>query len=243
MIRYEVENILAPFGEGIFEAEEGSIPYRIYVPENAGENLPVLLFLHGAGERGSENHPQLINALAAFAKNNPEAKDSIIIAPQCPAETQWVNTPWYEINYSVDEVPESWQLKTVVKILDKVAAEYKADRDRIYIMGISMGGFGTWDMLMRHGDIFAAGMPICGGADPSKAELLRDIPIRTFHGDVDDAVLVQGTRNIYNAIIEAGGKKIEYKEYKGEGHWVWDMACSEEGIGAWLYSNKLSDRK
>lgn len=243
MIRYEVENILAPFGEGIYEAAEGAIPYRFYVPEGNAEKLPVLLFLHGAGERGSDNHLQLRAALEAFAKNNPEAENSIIIVPQCPAETQWVNTPWYEINYSVDEIEESWQLKTVMKILDKVVCEYKADRDRIYIMGLSMGGFGTWDMLMRHGDVFAAGMPICGGADPSKAPLLTDIPIRTFHGDVDDAVLVQGTRNIYNAIIEAGGKKIEYKEYKGEGHWVWDMACSEKGIGAWLYSHKRSDRK
>lgn len=242
MIRYEVENILAPFGAHVFETEEGSIPYRIYVPEGQRENLPVLLFMHGAGERGSENHPQLVTAIAAFAKNNPEAKDSIIIAPQCPADTQWVNTPWYEVDYKVDEIPESWQLKVVMKILDSVVEQYKADRDRLYVMGLSMGGFATWDLLMRHGDVFAAGMPICGGADPSKAQLLKDIPIRTFHGDVDDAVLVQGTRNIYNAIVAAGGKKIEYKEYAGEGHWVWDMACSEPGIGAWLYSNRRSDR-
>ncbi len=243
MFLYEVEQILAPFSPEVCKGEEGNIPYRLYVPEGNPENLPVLLFMHGAGERGDDNHIQLINALGAFAKNNPEAKDSIIIAPQCPAETQWVNTPWYEVDYKVDEIPETWQLKTVIKLLEEVIVKYNADRDRVYVMGISMGGFGTWDLLMRHGDVFAAGMPICGGADPSKAEILKDIPIRTFHGDVDDAVLVQGTRNIYNAIIAAGGKKIEYLEYAGEGHWVWDMACSEPGIGAWMYSNRLSDRK
>ncbi len=214
------------------------IPYRIYVPSDYSEEYayPVFLFLHGAGERGEDNELQLKNVLQILF-DDPESPiyQSIVIVPQCPAETQWVNTPWAEGSYSVDEVPESQNLKNVLTVLESICNEYSVNRDRIYAMGISMGGFGTWDLLMRHGDLFAAAIPVCGGADPSKAAQLVDMPIATFHGDADGAVPVAGTREIVQAIRDAGGTKISYEEIAGATHNVWDYAASKKELIRWLF--------
>ena len=221
-----------------------TLPYRLHLPEKAPEKVkaPVLLFMHGAGERGSENCLQITAALPTFARTNPELRDFIIIAPQCPHETQWVYSPWMNVDYKKNEVPESWQLKTVLKILEDVIEKHGGDRDRVYVMGLSMGGYATWDLISRHPDLFAAAMPICGGADPSVAEILKDIPIQTFHGADDPTVPVQGTRNVCQAIKAAGGTKLTYTEYDGVGHNSWDPACSTEGMVKWMLSNKRSDR-
>ena len=109
-------------------------------------------------------------------------------------------------------------------------------------MGMSMGGYGTWDLLCRYTDVFAAGVPICGGVDLTYAEALKDMPIRTFHGTLDPVIPVVGTRAMVAAIKEAGGTKIEYTEYPEGYHDVWNQAMSSEGLTDWLLDNKLSDR-
>ena len=107
-------------------------------------------------------------------------------------------------------------------------------------MGISMGGFGTWDLLMRHGDMFAAGVPVCGGADLSKAELLKNMPIYTAHGTWDDIVPYgDSTKAMVQAIKNAGGKSIIYKEYSA-GHVMWDNLANEPDLLEWLFSQKKS---
>ena len=240
--RYPVEDILGEFSKETYTGAFGTIPYRLYIPASGAKNAPVVLFMHGAGERGTDNELPLRAALEAFTKSNPVVHDAIFIVPQCPEEEQWVMTPWYDVSYSVEKVPESWENKTVLEILEKVVSETGADRDRIYVMGLSMGGFATWDLIMRHGELFAAAMPICGGADPTQAEKVKDIPIQTFHGDIDEAVPVDGTRQMVAALKAVGGN-ITYTEYPGAGHWTWDMACSTDGIGEWMFSKRLSDRK
>ncbi len=258
MCRYEVEKILGDFEADVFPAETdgGSsgesefsgkpcpIPYRYYVPKKAAGAAPspVFLFMHGAGERGFDNGLQLRTALWNFAETNPEVKDFIIIAPQCPENTQWVYTDWSKVGYDIKSVRESWQIKTVLKILDSVTEKFGGDRDRTYVGGLSMGAFATWDLLSRHGELFAAGIAVCGGADVSCAAKLVDIPIRAFHGSVDPVVPVQGTRNICDAVKALGGKKLTYTEYEGVDHNSWDAAFSTEGLAKWLLSNRLSDR-
>lgn len=226
------------------EYKEGDmvLPYRLSVPADYKEKkYPVVMFLHGAGERGNDNDLQLRTALPVFLESNPVVRDAIYVIPQCALEKQWVNTPWAQVDYSVEEVEETWYLASAVKVLLSVCEEYNADCDRRYVFGISMGGYGTWDAIMRHGDLFAAAMPICGGADPTQAEKVKDIPIHTFHGNVDSAVPVQGTRHMVEAIKALGGKII-YTEYEGVDHNSWDPACSFEGIGEWMFSQKRSDR-
>ena len=248
MERNEVEDILGEFDFRSYTGKYGTIPYRIHIPDGGGKGAPVLLFMHGAGERGTDNNLQLRAAINVFAKCNQEVKDAVVIAPQCPMTTEdgkegfWVEIPWINGNYDVTLVEESWELKTVVELLKKEIAELEADSDRVYVMGLSMGGFATWDLLIRHGELFAAGMPICGAADPNYADKLKDIPIRTFHGEVDDTVPVSGTREMARLIKAAGPRDFEYIEFPGVNHWSWDPACSYPGIGAWMFSKRLSDR-
>jgi len=232
--------------EGLYTNGSYTMPYRVYIPEDYDDSksYPLLLFLHGAGERGSDNKAQLYRDVfqSWLPDTSTPLAQAIVVFPQCPTNEQWVDTPWAEGSYSVDEVRESKQAEAALDILYEVVDAYNVDENRIYVSGISMGGFGTWDLLMRHGEIFAAAIPICGGADPSQAELLTDIPIWTFHGSADSVVPVSGTREIYESIIEAGGEKIEYTEYEGMDHNVWTAAAAEPGIQEWLLSHKLSDR-
>ena len=240
---YKVKEVFKPCE---YTSDGYTMKYRIYIPKNydCGEKYPLLVFLHGAGERGGDNEKQLTLGLQAmFDDIDSPAYDSVIIAPQCPEDSQWVLTPWCRGNYSVNSVPESRELETVCAIMDETAELCNIDSDRVYITGISMGGFGTWDMLMRHGSRFAAGMPVCGGGDESYAALLKRIPIRTFHGSEDEAVPVSGTRKMYAAIRREGGEQIEYTEFDGYGHNVWDMVYENGDNIRWLFSQSRRERR
>ena len=215
--------------------------YRLILPENynAGNTYPLILFLHGAGERGSDNTKQFNNCVQNIANCAPNA---IIVAPQCTEGNQWVDTPWSNVSYSIDTVAESNELQMVMMLLDKLKKEYSVDKDRMYVSGISMGGFGTWDLITRHPNTFAAAIPVCGGADSTKAEVVKDMPIYTFHGEVDWDVPIAGTRAMVEAIKSAGGTKITYTEYAGKGHNIWDDAFATTGLFDNLFKHKLSDR-
>ncbi|MBE6625784.1 MAG: hypothetical protein E7628_01195 [Ruminococcaceae bacterium] len=221
------------------------VAYTVILPTDYKETeyYPVLLFLHGAGERGNDNVNQLNLVIDDLFATRPELlENTIIIAPQCPTDDQWVNTPWENGNYSVDEIPESKALKTALKILDEVSAAYGGDRAQTYIMGISMGGYGTWDAIMRHPELFAAAVPICGAADPTKAEVLKDMPIRTYHGSSDNVVPADGTRVMSRAIRAAGNKDFYYKSLNGVGHNAWEYAAVDGEMIDWLYTHTLADR-
>lgn len=237
------ENDVYVIGEKLtYTNADTSIPYRLYLPENYDEakSYPMLVFFHGAGERGNDNEKQLFHCIQYLYDNMPE--DCIIIAPQCPENNQWVDTPWENGAYSVDNVPESNELKAVIELIAELKTKYSVDANRIYAAGISMGGFATWDVMMRHNDIFAAAIPVCGGGDISKADLLKDTPIFTFHAVDDTAVPVAGTRDTVNAIKEASGTKIEYTEYTSGGHGIWNQAFATEGLLEKLLDCELYDR-
>ncbi len=240
---YDVNEV---FERRTYECDGYTMNYRIYVPKNydCGEMYPMLVFLHGAGERGGDNEIQLLHGLQdMFNRTDSPIYDSIVIAPQCPSNSQWVLTPWASGNYSVADVPESRENEAVCAIMDECADFYNIDEDRIYITGFSMGGFGTWDLLARHGARFAAGMPICGGGDPSYARLLARIPIRTFHGSSDDAVPVNGTRAMYAAIRREGGEVISYTEYDGAGHNVWHTVYEDAENIEWMFAQNRRERR
>lgn len=231
------------FEEFSFEGE--IMPYRLYVPQDYSEEneYPLVVFLHGAGERGKDNDIQLKNAVQTlFDRADGLMAQSIVIAPQCPEGEQWVDTPWADGNYSVDAVPESNELQTVVALVSSIKESYSVDSARVYAMGVSMGGFGTWDLMIRHNDIFAAAAPMCGGSDPSKASLLVDTPIYTFHGTADSTVPFEGTEEMVGAIEYEGGRLINFVVYDGDGHGIWEKAAAEADWVEWLFSQKLTDR-
>ena len=230
------------------------LSYRLYVPADYDPNraYPVLLFLHGAGENGGgkdENEKQLNVGMMNefFSRGYFEKFPCLIIAPQTRNEPknftgEWVNTPWTKGSYKIDVSGETCgtfteNIQLAKMAVDKTIADYHVDTDRIYVTGISMGGYGTWNIITHYNDFFAAAIPVCGGGDPSKADRLVNMPIWCFHGDQDGglAVPVTGTRDMYTAIVAAGSTKINYTEWPGVGH-AWLPAYAREDVWAWLFA-------
>lgn len=240
------ETLAELFEARTFTARDGTrLAYRLYVPFDYDENkeYPVLLLLHGAGERGNDNMGNLVHIVSQlFNITKTPVTDAIIVAPQCPEGNQWVDTPWANGSYDTTKVKMSNELKAVMEILDSIEDEFSTDYDRCYVMGLSMGGFGTWDLLMRYPDYFAAGVPICGGADPNMADALVDVPIWTFHGAVDSVVPVTGTREMAAALEIAGSTVFTYEEMAGQDHGIWGGVASRKDVIEWLFAQDLSDR-
>ena len=226
-----------------------TLPYRLCVPEDYDPNYayPVVLFLHGAGESGGDNEKQLnVGMMTPFFEEGFYKKfPCIIVAAQVPNEPtgttgEWVNVSWKSGSYEIKDMDETGptfteEIQLAKKAVEKTAEDYNVDASRIYVTGISMGGYGTWNIITHYSDYFAAAMPICGAGDPSKAEYLMNMPIWCFHGDEDTAVPVSGSRDMYNAITELGGTKINYTEWTGTGH-AWLPAYYREDVWQWLFS-------
>ena len=218
-----------------------TIPYRLVVPEIYDEKyiFPLVVFFHGAGERGYENEHQLDNCVQQIANKMPKA---LILVPQCSHGNQWVDTPWGDGCYSVDEVPESDEMMAVMDLIEEIKQQYSIDEDMVYAAGISMGGFAVWDAMVRHNDVFAAGVAVCGAGDPSKAELLKDTPMFVYHGTDDDTVPFSGSEEMVAAIEAAGGTKVQFVEFDGVGHGIWGQVFNLGDMYKQLQQCKLSDR-
>ena len=243
---FDYNKLLNVFSASTYLASDGtSMPYRIYVPSNydPSKPFPVVTVLHGAGERGTDNSAQLKNMVAKlFNQENSPYLNSIVIAPQCPwtnsdgTEARWVDWNWEQGNYSTQSIAESNELNAVYELLSGLNDKMATDTSRYYIMGLSMGGFGTWDMLARHGDMFAGAVAICGGGDPSRADVLKDIPIYVVHGTNDPSVPFAGSQGMVAAIENAGGAIVEFDIRQGANHFVWDYVGESTDIAKWLFS-------
>ena len=213
--------------------------YRLLRPKgyDAKKGYPLVLFFHGAGERGSDNKVQLIHGMNEFAANEIMVKyPAFVIAPQCPEGKQWVDVPWSADSHTMPEEPA----EPVRQSLDLIAAlqkEFSIDKSRIYVTGLSMGGFGVWDALQRRPDLFAAAVSVCGGGDTALAEKIKDIPVWAFHGAEDEAVKPKRSRDMIAALKKAGGNP-RYTEYEKVGHNSWEKAYGDAKMYAWLFAQK-----
>ena len=210
-----------------------TMPYLLFVPEgyDKTKQYPLVLWLHGGGMRGndlklllSRGNEQGIGYLARA--DNQARYPSFIIAPQCPINRSWGD--------SHSEQPTA-EMTMVLEILDKVRQDYRVDSHRLYVMGMSLGGYGTWDIITRRPNAFAAAVPICGGGNPSKASLIAKTPIWAFHGDQDQSVNVSESRRMIAALKKAGGQP-RYTEYKGVGHDSWVPAFKEPDFLSWIFA-------
>lgn len=211
------------------------LPYRLYIPDDykASEKYPVILFLHGAGEIGNDNVTQMSNISKMFELNGDLVSQAIII---CPQSYEWWNL---DRQYAGDQ---GGTLGSVLHLLTDIKGKYSFDNNRIYVTGLSMGGYATWNLLSEYGDIFAAGIPICGGGNSGAAHKLKDIPIRIYHSRDDNTVSFSASQTMYNAIKNAGGKKVEFIELNGLGHNSWDYAYSDREAICWMLAqNKATN--
>jgi predicted peptidase len=219
-----------------------TIPYRLFIPKNyqASKKYPLMLSLHGAGERGTNNTSQLNHEFTNFWANDSIQKDNpcFVVAPQCPPDPEWWVKSATFGNYDFDKTPITDNLQAVSDILDSLGREFNLDPDRIYISGMSMGGAGTWYMITKYPGRFAAAVPVCGGADTSKADIFDKIPIWTFHEADDPTVPVHFTRDLAKAIRARGGEKFKYTEYPasmGFGHESWKPAAKDPQMHRWVF--------
>lgn len=225
----------------VYKSDKGeSLNYRLLIPRNYSatgtEKYPLVLFLHGAGERGSDNSKQLVHGTKEFLKEeNRQKYPCFVIAPQCPDEKKWCEVDWSADTHKQPE--ESISLKLTRQALDALQKEFRIDAKRLYVTGLSMGGYGTWDMICRTPDLFAAAAPICGGGDETEAGKLTRLPIWVFHGDKDGTVKVERSRRMVAAIEKAGGKP-KYTEYAGVGHNSWSQTYADPAFMAWLFAQK-----
>ncbi len=219
---------------------EGSMWYcqGVYNEDQPGKPA-IVIFLHGIGERGNENLASIRLAVPDIVKQIKAAKQKVVlIAPECPSNQLWAPLHRGGTGAKLTEKPAQ-ALGMVPILIQKKIKEFDADPDRVYITGLSMGGYGTWDLISRYGtDLFAAAMPCCGGADPAQAAKMKDLPIWIFHGGADPTVPVMLSRRMYAALKEAGSDVVFYKEYPGVQHDCWTQTYQNPEAWKWLFSQK-----
>ncbi|MDD2952424.1 MAG: prolyl oligopeptidase family serine peptidase [Parabacteroides sp.] len=238
----------ASFLKKQFTARDGyQLNYRVLYPRNydPARKYPVLLFLHGAGERGADNEAQLVHGGDRFASfENQEGYPAIILAPQCPAGKTWseykgLNAGKEGKRSYPENAPVTPPMAAVKELLDRYIAEGKVDTRRLYVTGLSMGGMGTFDIVMRYPDLFAAAAPICGGANLRRlASFKGKTAFSIYHGGSDSVVDVQFSRDAYDTLKKAGAD-VRYKEYPGVDHNSWDNAFAEPDYLAWMFQHSL----
>ncbi len=202
-----------------------------------------MMFLHGAGERGSDNVSQLFHVVPDLVRYIKKHRLKVLlICPQCPEERRWVQTPWDSLKPTMPK-RISPELGMAYQAFLMEAEKFAADTSRFYLAGISMGGYGTWDLLSRHGEIFAAAIPVCGGGDVEQAEKLSSLPLNVFHGAADEIVPVRRSRDMVKALRKAGNCRVIYHEYDSCDHNVWDYAAADSATWDWLFTHKLEREK
>ncbi len=242
--RYSYASGLKPATD--FEADTfhdhqgGTLPYRLLKPlpeyANGLNQYPLLLYLHGTGERGTDNLKQLkyidVFDQPSFRQKYP----SFVVVPQCPAEENWVEKESYSGTVPQSSRPARplWQ---TVELLRQLQNKLPVDPDRIYVLGISSGGSGVWDLIARYPRMFAAAAPFCGSGDDQKAGLMTNTPIWAFHGGRDILVNPNTTRKMVQAIQTAGGHP-KYTEYPNMFHNVWNKAFHDPQFFQWLFEQK-----
>jgi len=232
----------ADFTPRIFTDPTGkTIPYELLVPPgyDKSRTYPLILFFHGAGERGIDNQIQLRFVAKDCATDAFQAAHPcFVIAPQCPQNQQWVDMPWGATS-GVRPAQPSQAMQLALGVLTAVTSEFNIDKRRIYATGLSMGGYAVWDCVTRFPDRFAAGVACCGGGDDSTVTAaVAQVPVWAFHSDDDPIVPVVRSRNMIAAMKKMGGNP-HYTESHGLGHLIGPKAYGEPELYPWLFRQAL----
>lgn len=228
---YEARTFAGPDG--------AQLPYRLLIPKNydKAQKYPLVSFFHGAGERGDDNSAQLRHGAPLFAK--PEVREKFpcfVFAPQCPKEQTWSAVKGWTDPVSYVEEPKP-AMKLALGAIDALMKEFSIDPDRLYVTGLSMGGFGTWDLLSREPGKWAAAAPICGGGDPERIAVAKAVPIWAFHGINDPVVPLIRSQEMLGALLKAGAHPM-LSEYSYIAHDSWSTAYGEPMLLPWMFAQK-----
>jgi predicted peptidase len=195
--------------------------YLLFVPreyeQDPQKKWPLMIFLHGVGERGSDVSKVKQHGPPKVVERNPDFP-FILVSPQCP-EHRW------------------WEPAVINALIERVMADHRVDHDRVYLTGLSMGGYGTWATAAAYPDRFAAILPICGGGEPATAPQISHIPAWVFHGEKDKVVPIERSEAMVNALKEAGGD-VKFTRYPDATHDSWTKTYDNPEVYDWLLSHK-----
>ena len=250
-----------------------ALPYRLFIPDtSATERYPLVVALHGSGERGSDNEKHIASHRLATAWADPRVQGPFphfVVAPQMSIGTRWVDVASASDRYSTSEIPVSENVLTVVDMIDSLLVRYPIDPDRIVITGLSMGGYGTWDLAARYPERWSAIIPMSGSGDPERAGAMGDLPVWSWHGEEDATVPAAGSRLMIGALDRAGrsavythcqlrgcsglpdsslarlarqGADLLYTGWAGKGHVMWAESYDYPALAPWAFSkHRLRD--
>lgn len=200
------------------------VNYLLYLPADyykTSRKWPLVLFLHGSGERGTDINlvkrngpPMLVEAGQKY--------QFILLCPQCPERISWDN-------------------KLLISLIDEIKSKYNVDESRVYLTGLSMGGYGSWSLAIEYPEIFAAIAPICGGGRPDDACALKDVPVWVFHGEKDDVVPIKEDSDMVDALRQCGGN-VKFTRYPEANHNAWTETYNNPEFYDWLLSNSLNNK-
>lgn len=200
-----------------------ALRYLLALPKGYGENKdqkwPLMLFLHGAGERGNDLNKVKVHGPAKLVEQGREFP-FIVVSPQCPADSWWTD-----------------QLDALMALLDEVQSKYAVDPNRVYLTGLSMGGFGSWALGCRYPNRFAAIVPICGGGEWFLAERMKNVPVWAFHGAKDGVVPLRESQEMVDALKRAGGN-VQLTVYPEANHDSWTETYNNPKLYEWLLSQR-----
>jgi len=222
---------LSAYKKKVFRKDGAKMPYRLLLPKeyDTAKKYPLILVLHGSGERGKNNKDQLVHGAKLFLKDEIRADfQALVVFPQCAANSSWVRDPFRAAGPTKD-------LLLLEELLVDLKTKYAINEDMMYVGGLSMGGMGTFELVRRNPEMFAAAFPICGGANPEIAESLKAVHWWVFHGEADTVVPPKYSTQMVEALTSVGAA-VKYDLYPGVGHNSWDKAFATPELLPWLFS-------
>lgn len=205
--------------------------YLLYVPEEyltSEKEWPLMLFLHGAGERGKSLRKVERRSLPRLIAREKKEFPFVIVSPQCPKEAWW---------------SDEEQIDALDALLDEIVSLYRIDEGRIYVTGLSMGGYGTWSLATEYPNRFAAIAPICGAGTPEEAASIAHLPIWVFHGAKDPVVPIEKSEEMVTALEKAGGHQVKFTVYPEAGHDSWTATYENPELYEWFLKHTRSDNE
>lgn len=235
------------FEKKSFISNGDTMPYRILLPLNfdKSKKYPLVIFLHGSGERGNDNEKQLVHGGDLFLTESLRQNyPAIVVFPQCSESSFWANVKSHfdtiakkrTIDFMAD-APPSKAMNLLMELFKQLKKDYKLDNKKLYVGGLSMGGMGTFELVYRMPDSFAAAFAICGGADTLSAKKMTKTAWWIFHGLKDPVVDPQLCINMADA-LKAAGASVKITLYPDDGHNSWDSVFKEPGLFPWIFSHK-----